>query len=63
MKVKKKSMDKTLVGMKKSTRAVMRRCSVHNNFWKMCKIRKKIPVLESAFNEVSGLKTCIFIQM
>ena len=56
------SMDKTLVGMEESAEAVIRRCSVNKTFWKILQNSQKIPVLESIFNEVSGLENCSYIE-
>ena len=47
-------MDKILVGMEESAGAIIQRCSV-NKFL-------NLPVLQSLFNEVSGLETCSFIE-
>ena len=55
-------MDKTLVGTAESAGAVIRSCSVRF-FEKLRNIHKNIPVLESLFNEVSGLETCNFIKI
>ena len=56
------SMDKTLVGMEESAEAVIRKCSVNKTFWKISQNSQKIPVLESIFNEVSGLENCSYIE-
>ena len=50
-------MDKTLVGTEKSAGALI----FQRFFEKLCKVRRKILVLESLFNEVLGLDTCNFI--
>ena len=48
---------KTLVGMEESAEAVIWRCSVNKVFRKIGQNSQKIHVLESLFNEVSGLET------
>ena len=50
-------MNKNLVGMEESAGAVIWMCSVRF-FEKLQKIHRKIPVLESFFNEVSDLEIC-----
>ena len=51
-------MDKTMM---ESAGAVIFRCSL-NVFEKFSKIHRKISVLESPFNEISGLETSSFIE-
>ena len=51
-------MDKTLVGTEESVGAVI----FQRFFENLCKVHRKIPVLESLFNEVSRLETCNFIE-
>ena len=51
-------MDKTMVGTEKSAGALI----FQRFFEKLCKVCRKIPVLESLFNEVLGLDTCNFIE-
>ena len=51
-------MDKTLVGTEESAGAVIQRYSVNKVFRKIVQSLQKIPVLESVFNEASGLETC-----
>ena len=47
--------------MVESVEAVILRCSL-NVFEKCSKIHRKISVLESPFNEISGLETSSFIE-
>ena len=42
--------------------AFARRCSVKKVFFKFCKIRRKIPVLESHFSKIAGLKVAKFLK-
>ena len=57
------SPDKTLVGMEESAGAVIQSCSVKKvSLKKLYKIHRKIPMLESLYNEVSGLETSIFVK-
>ena len=57
------SPDKTLVGMEESAGAVIWSCSVKKvSLKKLYKIHRKIPMLESLYNEVSGLETSIFVK-
>ena len=52
-------MDKTLVGKEESVGEVIRSCSGKKVFYKLCQILREVPVLESIFNEVSGLETSL----
>ena len=54
------SMDRTLVRMEESAGAVIRRCSVNKVFKKIAQDSQEL--LESLFNEVSGLKTCNILE-
>ena len=55
-------MDKTLVGMEnQQEQAYLSVLSIRFSE-KLCKIHKKIPVLESLFNELSGLATFNFVK-
>ena len=42
-------MNKNLVRMEESARALIQRCSVNKFFEKFCKTHRKTPVLESLF--------------
>ena len=47
--------------MEESAESVIQKCSVNEDFWKkLCEILRKIPVLKSLFNGVSGFETCNF---
>ena len=54
-------MDKTLDGTEELAGAAIRKYSIEF-FEKLRKIHRKIPVLESHFNVISGLETCNFIK-
>ena len=56
------SMDKTLVRMEESARAVILRDSVNKVFWKTGQNSQKIPVLESLF-KFQAVRPAIFLKV
>ena len=54
------SVDRTLVRTEESAGAFIRRCSVNKVFKKIAQDSQEL--LESLFNEVSGLKTCNIVE-
>ena len=55
-------MYRTLVGKEESAGVVIWWCSVNRAFRKIAQNSQKKSMLESLFNEVSGLKTCNFVK-